>query len=75
MTLYGAIALIVHAHAHAFGRWRTVALAVPVLLGLLIALGRLYQGVHYPKDVLASTLLAVTWLGVTSALLLRRRAE
>jgi membrane-associated phospholipid phosphatase len=72
MTLYGAIALIVHAQVH--GRWRTVALVVPVVLGLLVAVGRLYRGVHYPTDVIASALLAVTWLAVTYALLLRRRA-
>lgn len=72
MTLYGAIALIAHAHLH--GRWRTVALIVPVVLGLLVALGRLYRGVHYPTDVLGSTLLALTWLAITYTLLMRRRA-
>ncbi len=72
MTLYGAIALIVHTHLH--GRWRTVALTVPMVLGLLVAVGRLYRGVHYPTDVLGSALLAVTWLAVTYTLLMRRRA-
>lgn len=72
MTLYGAIALIVHAHVH--GRWRTVALIVPMVLGLLVAVGRLYRGVHYPTDVLGSALLTVTWLAITYPLLMRRRA-
>ena len=71
MTLYGAIALIVHAHVS--GRWRTVALVVPVVLGVLVAVARLYRGVHWPTDVLASALLSLTWLAITYALLIRRR--
>lgn len=69
MTLYGAIALIVYVHVHA--RWRSLALAVPVLVGLLVAAGRLYRGVHYPTDVIGSALLSVTWLTITYRLVLR----
>lgn len=73
MTLYGAIALIVFAHVQ--GRWRPVALAVPIVIGLLVAVGRLYRGVHYPTDVLASALLSVTWLAITYHALMRRHAR
>lgn len=73
MTLYGAIALI--AYAHLRGRWRAVALAVPVVIGLLVGAGRLYRGVHYPTDVLASALLATAWLAVTYHLLMSNRAR
>lgn len=70
MTLHGAIALIAFAHVH--GRWRAVALVVPTVLGVLVALGRLYRGVHYPTDVLASAFLALTWVALTYWLLLHR---
>lgn len=70
MTRYGATALVVHAHVH--GRWRAVTLAVPVLLGLLVAASRRYRGVHDPTDVLDSAVLSVTWLTITHRLLLHR---
>lgn len=70
MVLYGAIGLVVFAHVH--GRWRWLALAVPILVGLVVAASRLYRGVHYPTDVLASALLATTWLTLTYRLVLRR---
>jgi membrane-associated phospholipid phosphatase len=69
MTLYGVIALIVHVHVR--GRWRAVALVAPVIVGTLVAFGRLYRGVHYPTDVLASALLSVLWLAATYRLVLR----
>lgn len=71
MTLYGASALIVFAQVH--GRWRLVVLVVPTLIGLLVALGRLYRGVHYPTDVLASAVLAAAWLALSYELLLDPR--
>lgn len=71
MTLYGAIALI--GYVHGTGRWRLVILVIPTVLGILVALGRLYRGVHYPTDVLASALLSVSWLWITYRLLLRPR--
>lgn len=70
MTLYGAIALLAFSHVH--GRWRVVALAIPALVGLLVAVSRLYRGVHYPTDVLASALIAIAWLTLTYRLLLHR---
>ena len=47
-------------------RWAGLAAfgfpAVAGVLGLLVAVGRLYRGVHYPTDVLASVAFAVPWL-------------
>ena len=60
LATYGAIALL----AHAWGRgWLPRLLVVWALVApLAVALSRLYRGVHYPSDVLASILFASAWL-------------
>lgn len=70
MTLYGAIALLILVHSAS--RWRWAVLAVPVTVGLLVAASRLYEGVHYPTDVLGSVILSLAWLAVTRHVLLPR---
>ncbi|MEU4743502.1 phosphatase PAP2 family protein [Actinosynnema sp. NPDC023658] len=52
--------------------WRLPVALVALALPALIALQRLYTGVHYPTDVLGSTLLALPWVtAVTLATLSR----
>jgi len=61
ICLYGGIALLggVLVRRRAYRRllW-TVAVVVP----LLVAAGRLYRGMHFPSDVVASAILGVLWL-------------
>jgi len=61
ICLYGGVALLggVLVRRRAYRRllW-TVAVVVP----LLVAAGRLYRGMHFPSDVVASAILGVLWL-------------
>jgi membrane-associated phospholipid phosphatase len=72
LTLYGALAIIaVHARAR---RWlRVAAVLVALLAPVLVACARMYRGMHYPTDVLGGALLAVLWLTVCWAVVLRQR--
>jgi membrane-associated phospholipid phosphatase len=49
------------ARLEASGRLRVVTFAVAALLIVLVALSRVYLGVHYPSDVLAGMLVGFTW--------------
>ncbi|MHA6783296.1 phosphatase PAP2 family protein [Pseudonocardia saturnea] len=60
ISFYGAAAVLATMGTRAWWRWCVGAAAV--LAATLVALGRLYYGVHYPTDVLASVLFAVPWL-------------
>ncbi len=62
LALYGGIALLVWAWSRHRARWLVVAVAALVVLGVFYA--RLYEGVHFPSDVLASVLLSGSWLAV-----------
>ncbi|MDQ6883631.1 MAG: phosphatase PAP2 family protein [Candidatus Dormibacteraeota bacterium] len=42
-------------------RWRWTALAAAVIIALLVALSRVFLGVHYPTDVAAGLLLGWLW--------------
>jgi len=44
--------------------WRWVIIGLAVTVPVLIALGRLYAGVHYPTDIAGSLLLALPWTAV-----------
>lgn len=59
---YVGIALLVRAWAR--GWIGPVASVIAVLVPLGVALSRLYRGVHYPTDVLASVLYASVWLAI-----------
>lgn len=54
------------------GRWRLTWLLLAGLPAVLIALSRLYLGVHWPTDLLAGGLLAASWCAASLALIQRR---
>lgn len=62
VALYGGVALLVLAWTRGWIRHAAVAWAV--LAPVAVALSRLYRGVHYPSDVIASILYASVWLAV-----------
>ncbi|KQV26250.1 MULTISPECIES: phosphatase PAP2 family protein [unclassified Microcella] len=62
IVTYGCIALLVLAWSR--GAVRVVAVAAAIVLPLLVAWARMYQGMHFPSDVLASFLFAPLWLAV-----------
>ena len=64
MVVYGALTLVFLPAVPA--KWRTLFIAVPALLVLLIGFSRVALGVHYTTDVLAGWLLGAAWLGVTA---------
>ena len=62
VAAYGGIALLVAARNRSPLCHAVVALAVLVVLG--VALSRLYDGAHYPTDVIAGALYGLIWLGL-----------
>lgn len=67
MATYGGMAVLIWALGN--NRWRWLAVAL-VALPPLVAVARLYQGVHHPSDVVASLVFMSVWLTVTAAILL-----
>jgi undecaprenyl-diphosphatase len=60
--VYGFLAFLL---AHGKPRWQKAALALPAAaIAVLIALSRLYLGVHWFSDVMASVGLGVAWIGL-----------
>lgn len=60
IAAYGCIALVVLAWSR--GGLRAVAVIAAVGLPLAVAWSRMYQGMHFPSDVLASFVFAPLWL-------------
>ena len=72
VALYGSLAVI--AWRVGAAAWlRILATVAAVAVPVLVALSRMYRGMHYPTDVLAGALLAICWLSATSTLILGRR--
>jgi membrane-associated phospholipid phosphatase len=63
VCFYGSIAAIIVWHSR--HRWiSVVAVVVSAAVPMLIAISRVYRGMHYPTDVLAGALLGAIWLTV-----------
>jgi undecaprenyl-diphosphatase len=70
LCLYGAIAILVWQATRSAG-WRTVATAGALVFPILVAIARLYRGVHHPTDIAGSALLAGLWLAAVYFIILR----
>jgi membrane-associated phospholipid phosphatase len=65
IALYGAVAVLASERVRSAAlRWLLVAIGV--LVPLVVALSRVYRGMHYTTDVLGGMILGVTWLLVTT---------
>lgn len=60
IATYGCIALLVLSWSR--GPERVIAVVVAIVLPLGVAWARMYQGMHFPTDVLASFVFAPLWL-------------
>ena len=69
VAVYGGIALLLGWVAPRIRPWPWLLLLVPVV----VALARLYQGAHHPTDELASVFYAGTWLAVVGSVVLGER--
>lgn len=73
-TVYAAIAVIVFKHTRA--TWaRSLAVVLAVIVPLVVAWARVYQGVHYFTDALAGIALGVTSLVITDRVLARHEPD
>lgn len=72
VALYGGLAVLAW-RLGAAGWVRMLATVLAVLVPVLVAVSRMYRGMHYPTDVIAGALLGCCWLAVTSAVILGRR--
>lgn len=66
IAVYGGAALVLRWLLPRARGWTWLLLLVPVV----VALARLYQGAHHPTDELASVLYATAWLGVVGRVVL-----
>ena len=65
---YGTIAyLAARLHRHAVTRWAILIIAAVMIL--LVAVSRLYLGVHHPSDVIAGLLIGTAWAAFCMAAL------
>jgi undecaprenyl-diphosphatase len=62
ICLWAAIALIVVPRVRS--RWRWVFPALAVVMPVLVAVSRMYRGMHHPTDLLGAVLLSACWLTV-----------
>lgn len=72
MALYGAVAILL---LWIYGRnWKTqFAAFVLFCIPIVVAVSRLYRGMHHPSDVIAGALCGALWLLIVMSTLLPRR--
>ena len=61
MCLWVAIAVVTVPRIRQW--WRYVFVALAVLMPAMVALSRMYRGMHHPTDMLGATLLTACWVG------------
>jgi undecaprenyl-diphosphatase len=64
VALYGSWVVLARERARSALLTR-VLLALAVVVPVVVALARVYRGMHYPSDVLAGALLGASWLAVS----------
>lgn len=68
ISFYGMLTYFLYAAAK--GKfWKSVSLIGGIALILLISLSRVYLGVHWPSDIIASFILGSAWLAMIISLL------
>ncbi len=74
MALYGGIAVLLIC---IYGKnWKTAVVAVLLFcLPIIVALSRLYRGMHYPTDVLAGALGGGLWMALAISTLLPKEVR
>ncbi len=63
MALYGAIAFLLWRHADKVWK-RTLIIIGTIILVIMIAVSRIYLGVHYPSDITGGILASGIWLSI-----------
>jgi len=63
---YGFLCVYIVSHVESFAL-RAAAVAAGIVMVLLVALARMYLGVHYPSDVLAAMSASTAWLVLSVA--------
>lgn len=71
VVVYGGLALLIYSTGRPWVRWTGFIAAIPIVLG--VAVSRVYWGMHFPSDVLASLVYAPVWLAACWTYLLRKR--
>ncbi len=69
-TVYLALAVIVFWHTRSVW-WRALAIAAGSAVAVIVAVARMYQGMHFLSDVIAGALLGLMTLFVTTRLIQR----
>jgi membrane-associated phospholipid phosphatase len=69
VCFYGAVAAILLWH-HRHPALRAAAVTLAVLVPPLVAVSRIYRGMHWPSDVVSGLLLGLVWLALSTRLLL-----
>jgi undecaprenyl-diphosphatase len=70
IALYGGLAVVVWLRSRVAWQ-RAGAGLLAVCVPIVVALSRVYRGMHYPTDVLGGALLGVLWLSATTVVLMR----